>query len=93
MTGREVVDGVVAPLLVDRLVVGVGAGRAEQQRVAVGRGGNDAVHPDDAAGAVDVLDDHCWPKKLAHASADDAAHDVERAARGKGHHDMIGREG
>ena len=80
----EIVDGVVAPLLVDRLVIGVGSGATQQQRIAIGRGVDDTGHPDDAASAGRILDDQRLAQQLAHPRRKNAAHDVERAARGIG---------
>jgi hypothetical protein len=82
----EIVDGVVAPLFVDRLVVCVGASTAQHQRIAVGRGADHAIHPDDAAGAGRVLDNHLLAQELAHLRRNDTAYDVESAARRKRHH-------
>ena len=63
----------------------MGSGAAQQQRIAVGRGVDDPVHSDDAAGAGRVLDDHRLAQKFAHPHRENAAHDVERAARRKRH--------
>ena len=62
------------------------ANAAEQERIAVGRGIGDAVHPDDAGRAGRILDQHLLAQNLAHACRNDPAHDVERASRGERHH-------
>src|SRR5882762_9913165 len=83
---REVIDGVVAPLLVDCLIVRMRARGAEQDRIAVRRGIYDTVHTDDAAGACGVLDHYLLAKNFTHAHSNNTAHYIERASRCKRHH-------
>ena len=85
-TGAKSFDGVVERLLVERLVVRVGADRAEHERVAVGRGLGDAVRAGHAAGAADVLDHHLLAEDFGQPRRQHAAEHVDRAAGGERHH-------
>ena len=77
---REIVDGAVERLLIQRLALGVGADGPEHHGVAVGRGIGHASGAGHAAGAADVLDHDLLAENLAHARRHDAAEHVGRAA-------------
>ena len=78
---REIRDRVVRKLRIRAGRDRVGAGRAERQRVAVGRRLGRGVGADRAAGARPVLDDHGLAEPLAQPLRHDAGDDVGRAAR------------
>ena len=80
---REIGRRVVERPLVERLVLGVGADRAELDRVAVRRRLGDAQAAGHAAGAADIFDDDLLAEHFAHALPDHAAEHVGRAAGGE----------
>ena len=82
--GREIAGGVVGRLLVERLVLGVGADGAEHEGGAVGRRPRDALRAGHAAGAADILDHHLLAEDLAHALGHDAPEHVGGTARREG---------
>ena len=66
------------------------AGRAEQQRVAVGVGGGGGLEADGGARAGAVLDDHLLAEACRHRLAGQPRHGVDRAAR-RERHDHLDR--
>ncbi len=64
---REIGHHIVERMLVQRLVLRMGADAAENHRVAVGLGIGDALGAGHAAGAADVLDHHGLAEQFAHA--------------------------
>ena len=64
---REIGRRIVGRVLVERLVLRVGADVAEHELVAVGRRLGDARRAGHAAGAADVLDDHLLAEQLGQA--------------------------
>ncbi len=81
----EVGDRVVERLLIERLIVGLGAGIADENRVAVGRRLCDALAAGHAGRGSDVLHDDRLPQQLAHALGLDARVEVDAATGGEGH--------
>ena len=77
---REVGNGIVAAPLVDALIIGVGADRAEQQRVAIRRRIHDPIDARDATGSGRILDHDGLSDQFAHPRSKDAADGVEGAA-------------
>ena len=87
---REILERIVAELGLHERVDGERPVRADQQRVAVGRGARHHFGADAAAGAAAVVDHHRLPKRHFHLFADDAADDVGIAA-GRERHDQMDR--
>ena len=87
---RKVRERVVGQTLVQVLVHHKRRVDGHEQGVAVGRGLGRRLRADDGVGAWPVLDHHRLSPVLAHLLADDARHDVARAAGGKGHDDADG---
>ena len=83
----EIGDRVVERLLVERLAVGVGAGIADQQGVAVGRGLGDALAADGAGGGADIVDDDRLSEQFAHLQRLDARAHVDAAAGRERNHE------
>jgi hypothetical protein len=77
---------IVERLLVERLGLGVGADRADEEVVAIRRAISDAFGTGLTAGAGDVFDHHLLAQNLAHSGADHAAEHVGRTAGGKRDH-------
>jgi hypothetical protein len=77
---REIALDVVARLLVERHVRGVGAA-ADEQRVAVGRRARDVFRRDVAAAAGPVLDDDGGAQELAQLQRGRPGHEIGAAAR------------
>jgi len=65
-----------------RLVLSMTAGVAEHELIAVGRRLRDALSPDHAARAADVLDDHLLAQDFGDVGIKDSANDIARAAGG-----------
>ena len=83
---REIGDGIVRQLLVERGVIGVGADGAEQEHLAIRGSARHAVGANDAGRRADVLDDYLLVQDLAQPRREHPSDHVERAARGKRHH-------
>jgi hypothetical protein len=84
---REIGRRVVERVLVERLILRVGAVGAEHELIAVGRGFHDPVGPRHAAGAADILDDHLLPQDFGQPRRQNPAHGVGPAAgRERNHH-------
>ena len=91
--GAKSLRGSIAGVNVKAGIDRNGAGMAEQQRVAVGRGMGDRAAADGAAGAGLVVHDHLLMKRIRQLGGDHARHRVHPAARRIGHHqrnDAIG---
>jgi hypothetical protein len=61
--------------------------RTDHKRVAVGRGFRDQIERDHAAGTRPVLDDDRLTERFVQLGPDQAAKNIDRAARGEGHND------
>jgi len=83
---RELLGRVVAQIGIEARVDADRAGEREQHGVAVGCAARGLARADIAAGAGPVLHQDLLPKRLAHALADQARHDVVAAARRERHH-------
>jgi hypothetical protein len=79
---RDVANEVEAEILIVRRADGRG-GADQEQRVAVGRRGDDGFDPDRAAGAGAVLDDELLAKPLRQPFANEPGKNVGRAAGSK----------
>jgi len=86
----EVAHQVEGKLRVERGIDGAGAGRAERDRIAVGRGARHRFRGEIASGARAVLDDESLAEGLGEARAVGARDDVVRAAGGESDHDAHG---
>ena len=89
----EIGRGIVERLLVEALVVGVGTGIADQERVAVRRRLGDALAAGHAGRRADVFHDDRLAEQFAHALCLDARADVDPAAGRKRHHQGHGPGG
>ena len=83
---REIAGRVIKRLLVERLVIGVGAGVADEEGIAVRRRLRDAHAARHAGGGADVLDHDRLSQELAHVLRLDARAGVD-AASGRERHD------
>jgi len=81
--GREVALGIVQRLLVERLVVGMGAAIAEHEQIAIGRGLGHAVRAGHAARAAHVFHHDLLPEAFTHAWGNEACRDIDRTAGGE----------
>ncbi len=86
---REILQRVVAEVLVEHMVHRVPGGH-QHQRVAVGLRARALADADRAARAGLVVHDHRLPPGRVEALADDASHDVGGAPGGEGHDDADG---
>jgi hypothetical protein len=77
---RDHVLGLVRQALVERVIDRVGTDVAHQDRVAVGRRGEESLNADDARGARAVVDDDRLAELGAHLVGKKARRDVGRAA-------------
>ena len=84
---HEVVERIVGQALVEKLVHHQRRIDRHEQRVAVGRRLRGRLGADQRVGAGPVLDQDRLAPVLAHLLADDARHDVARAARRERHDD------
>jgi hypothetical protein len=82
----EVFDRIVGGLLVEPLVLRVGADAAEHELVTVGRGLGDAARSGHPTGAGDILDQDLLAENFRGARGERAGEHVNCAAGGKGHH-------
>ena len=83
----EIGHRIVERPLVERLAVGVGAGIADQHRVAVGRGLGDALAADGAGRGADIVDHDRLAEDLAHMLRLDARAHVDAATGGERNHE------
>src|SRR5262249_42283479 len=65
-------------------------GRAEEQRVAVGRGTRHLTHADIAGGSTTIVDDHLLAKRMRDGNRENAGDDIGRPTRREGHHEGNG---
>ncbi len=84
--GREVFARIVAGMHVKAGIDRDGAGMAEQQRIAVGRGMGDKAGAECAAGAAAVVDDYLLFEGVRQLGGHHTRHGVHAAARRIGHH-------
>ena len=87
---REIADRVVGQLGIDRHVGAVGARRADEQRIAVGRRLRRARGTDGAAGAAVILDEHGLPELGADVLRHHSRRDVGAAADRERHDHLYG---
>ena len=85
--GCEILLRVVGQLRIQRYVNGMGATRAEQQRVAIGSRFCHQVRADTSAGACAIVDDHRLSPGLSHFLRDRSRKNVRYTRRRKGRND------
>ena len=82
---RKVGSRVIERFLVERLIVGVGAGGTEHELIAVGLSLGHAIGTGHAARADDILDHHGLAQEVAQRWRHDPRNDVQWSAGGKRH--------